>query len=110
MSVNTSTSKSCNLFAYKKLSSHISVLQPYKIAFNQPLDANKHLDPPQIMAPSSPSCASPSLDNADTSITDDPLDNPDNDAISDMSIKDNNDAISETSIDDNNDDDPIPVD
>ena len=107
--LNTSTSKSRNLFAYKKLSSQISVLQPYKIAFNQPLDANKLLHPPQTMAPSSPSCASPSLDNCDTSITDDPLDNPDNDAISDMSINDNNDAISETSIDDNNDD-PIPID
>ena len=113
LSVNTSTSKSRNLFAYKKLSSQISVLQPYKIVFNQPLDANKHLHPPQIVAPNSPSCASPSLDNADTSITDDYLDNPDNDAISHTFIKEKNDAISETFINDNDDhtdnDDPIPI-
>ena len=108
LSFNTSTSKSCCPFAYKKLSSHIFVLQPYKIALNQPLDANKHIHPPQIMALSSPSCASASLDNANTSTTDDPSDYPDN-VISDMSIKDNNDAISEKSIEDNNDD-PIPID
>ena len=92
----------------------MSVLQPFKIVFNQPLDANKHLHPPQIVAPNSPSCASPSFDDANTSLTDDPLDNPEKDAIYDTSIKDKNDAISETTIDDNDDhtdkDDPIPID
>ena len=53
------------------------------------------------MAPGSRSCASPSWDNADTSINDDPLDNPENDAISETSIDDNDDHT--------DNDDPIPI-
>ena len=60
------------------LSSQISVPQPFEIDFNQLLDADRQLHRHQTVAPNSPSCASPSLDIADTSLTDDPLDNPEN--------------------------------